>query len=269
MNGMVARLTQLDRRIGFAVMGVLGLLLVVGIALGISAMGGEEEAELPPEEELLLEEPMLPESEIAFRVSATIEAIPTPEPTPTPDVAATLAAERATNRGEVDLAFVLNPLEVNTELRNPYLRKEEYEYLGDVGERVWHYIKIWLHLREVLSVDTTLWDLSLLEHQVGQAQMLLEEAPDRIDHGGIRELRPVVRSYVEHLESGMTGVRSAVTRLADAEAVLAEGGGDSHEGRSELLGIVHDVEAMLVEFDRAMARYGCSVCGELYRIPPP
>ena len=262
MKGIVMRISQLDRRIGVLLVGVFFVLVFGGAALVMSALGGDEVDS--PGEDVLVEDVLILSSEVEARVLATIEAIPTLAPTPTPDIAATLAAERATNRGEVDLAFVLNPLEVDTELRNPYLRKEEYEYLRDVGERVWHYTKIWLHVREVVSVDTTLWDISLLEYQVGTAQILLEEAPERVDPAA--GLRPVIRAYVDHLEVGMTSIRSAVTRVAEAEAVLASGGTDAHEGRAELLAIVHDVELMLVEFEQAMSRYGCSVCGELYRI---
>ena len=259
MNVILERLTQVDRRIGLAVAALLPIILAVVVMFVF--FSGEEEV---PEEDLVAE-PMIPESEVDVRVAATIEAIPTPEPTSTPDVAATVAAERATNRVEVAPELRMSELEVRSGVLSPYLTGEERRYLAESGERIWHYVKIWVHLREVVSADVIDWELSKMEYQIAAAQLLLETSPepDRDRSDGIGD---VVRDYVESLEEGTAGVRSAVSRLADAEVLFTESGGVALESHSDALQIVRDVEEHLADFEEAMSRYGCSICGELFRV---
>ena len=261
MSGILEMLTRVDRRIGLAVAALIPIILVAVVMLVFFSGGDGEDADA----DLLIEELLIPESEVDVRVAATIEAIPTPEPTSTPDVAATVAAERATNRVEVAPELRMSELEVRSGVLSPYLTGTERQYLADAGERIWHYVKIWVHLREVISAEVIDWEFSQMEYHVAAAQLLLETAPeggrDRND-----EVGDVVRDYVVSLEDGTAGVRSAVSRLADAEILFAESGGVALESHSEALHIVRDVEEYLAEFDQAMSRYGCSICGELFRV---
>ena len=121
---------------------------------------------------------------------------------------------------------MLNPLDLELD-RDPYLTSDELRYFRELGPRLWTYTRVWLHLQEVLSVDIAEWDSSVLEHDLGIAQALLESAPDRPEFGrGGRgqTVDPLVRAYSDSIETGMTGVREAVARLSDAEDVLSRPG---------------------------------------------
>ena len=274
---MVDRITQLDRRIGIVIV-IVAVILIMSLVLWLvtSVMGGDEPTggaedwmqplpgELGPDGQ-----PIVPlDTLVAQAVQATIEAIPTPTPTPapTPNIAATLQAELALNRERVRPVLMLNPLDLELD-RDPYLTSNELRYFRELGPRLWTYTRVWLHLQVVLSVDIAEWDFSVLEHDLGRAQALLESAPDRpqFERGsrGGPPIDPLVRAYADSIETGMTGVREAVARLSDAEDVLA--GPVGHSGRDELLRIARDVENLLADFDDAMSAYGCSVCGELFR----
>ena len=273
---MVDRITQLDRRIGIVIV-IVAVILIMSLVLWLvtSVMGGDEptggaEDWMQPQPGELGPDglPIVPMAElVAQAVQATMEAIPTPTPTPppTPNIAATLQAELALNRERVRPVLMLNPLDLELD-RDPYLTSDELRYFRELGPRLWTYTRVWLHLQVVLSVDIAEWDLSVLEHDLGEAQILLESAPDRPEFGrGGRgkPVDPLVRAYSDSIETGMTGVREAVARLSDAEDVLA--GPVGHLERDELLRIARDVEDLLADFDSAMSAYGCSVCGELFR----
>ena len=170
------------------------------------------------------------------------------------------------NREEVAPVLQLNPLDLEVD-RDSYLSPEELKYFRELGPRLWTYTRIWIHIQRVLSVDVAEWSYPVLQYDLKVAQALLESAPERPELGGRSrstvEIDPVVRAYSERIESGLTGVREAVVRLSDAEPILAETVG--HDEREELIRIIRDVELRLAEFDDAMAAYGCSVCGELFR----
>ena len=263
VNSLVFRLQRVDRRIGLAVAGIVPVLLIAG-GLFLFSGGGDEEPEPSPEEAALLQVAMLPESEVDVRVAATIEAIPTPEPTSTPDIAATVAAERATNRDEVAPEIRMSQLEARGGVLNPYLTSEERRYLVDVGERVWYYVKVWVHLREVSDVYISGWDAGDFQYQLAEAQLVLEAAPQLPQ--GSNDLSDVVRDYVRELDDGMREVREAVVRLSDAEPLFAESGEVPRGNYADVQEILRDVENHLDEFDAAMGRYGCSICGELFRL---
>ena len=275
---MVDRITRLDRRIGMVVVivGVIGILtlvlwlvssLVGGDGSAGEGTGGAEEWMQPLSEELGPDGQPIPRAAMVARsVAATIAAIPTPTPAPTPDVAATLQAELALNRERVRPVLMLNPLDLGMD-RDPYLTPDELRYFRELGPRLWTYTRVWLHLQVVLSVDIAEWDFSVLQHDLGRAQALLESAPDRPKFGKGssrgKPVDPLVRAYADSIETGMTSVREAVARLSDAEDILA--GPVGHPERDELLRIARDVEELLAGFDDAMSAYGCSVCGELFR----
>ena len=276
---MIDRITGLDRRIGFAVVGLLAFIMVGLIYLAVqSFMGGDSEDDVPvpsiqegaedwmvplPGVELGPDGTPIPQAElIAQAVQATIEAMPTATPLPTPNIAATLQAELAQNRDRVAPVVQLNPLDLEVD-RDPYLSPEELKYFRELGPRLWTYTKIWIHIQRILSVDVAEWSYPVLQYDLKAAQKHLESAPKRPNLGSSAGFDPVVRAYSESIESGMTGVRTAVVRLSDAEPLLAETVG--HDQREELIRIVRDVERHLAVFDGVMASYGCSVCGELFR----
>lgn len=279
---MVDRITSLDRRVGVLVVGVLAVILVALVYWAVqSFMGGDEgevvEAGVPagaedwmeplPGVELGPDGTPIPQAELIARaVEATIAAMPTPTPLPTPDIAATLQAEMALNRELVAPVVQLNPLDSDVD-RDPYLSPEELAYFRELGPRLWTYTRIWIHIQRILSVNVSEWDHRVLQYDLKVAQALLESAPDRPDLGGrsrgVAEIDPVVRAYLESIESGLTGVREAVVRLSDAEPILA--GTLGHDEREELIRIIREVEQHLADFDDAMSAYGCSVCGELLR----
>ena len=272
---MIDRITSLDRRIGLAVVAVVVLSVVVlASCLVTSSLGdGDDPADWmePLPEELGLDGEPIPQAtlvarEVARGVAATIEAMPTPTPLPTPDIAATLQVEMELNRGRVGPVVVLNPLDLELD-REPYLTPAELRYFRELGPRLWDYTQVWFHLKRVLSVDIAGWDLAVLQHDLGSAQVILESAPPRTrleSRSRDDDIDPVVKAYAESIEAGMTGVREAVARLSDAEVILS-GGEVGHEEREELLRISRDVEGFMSGFDDAMSAYGCSVCGELFR----
>ena len=274
---MVDRITQLDRRIGIVIV-IVGVVVIMTLVLWLVASltggdgsagegaGGAADWMQPMPDELGPDGEPIPQATLVARaVAATIEAIPTPTPLPTPNVAATLQAELALNRERVRPVLMLNPLDLELD-RDPYLTPDELRYFRELGPRLWTYTRVWLHLQEVLSVDIAEWDLSVIQHDLGRAQVLLESAPERPKFGrGSRDkpVDPLVRAYADSIETGMTSVREAVARLSDAEDILA--GPVGHPERDELLRIARDVEQLLAGFDDAMSAYGCSVCGELFR----
>ena len=276
-SGLVARVTQLDRRIGLAVVGLV-LVLLVGVPVYLLTGGDEngggngdvvDDAFLIPLEDA----PLVPgglalpsqEEMVAFSVSATIAAIPTetPMPTPTPNVAATLQAQLAFNREQAPPVIALNPLDSEGN-RNPYLTSVELEFFRELGPRLWVYTQVWFHVRRVIAVEVSEWDVSVFGEDLEWAQTVLASAPDRSGYSGMGEVDPVVRSYADTIEAGMSGVSQAVVRLAEAKSILEEEEVGPLE-RSKLIRISREVEYLLDEFDGAMSAYGCSVCWELFR----
>ena len=273
-SGLVARVTQLDRRIGLAVVGVV-LVLLISIPFFLMRGGDEnvdengdvvDDAFLIPLEDA----PLVPggpsqEELVAFSVSATIAAIPTetPVPTPTPNVAATLQAQLSFNREQAPPVIALNPLDSDGS-RDPYLTSVELEFFRDLGPRLWVYTQVWFHVRQIIAVEVSEWEAGVFGEDLEWAQMVLATAPDRSGYSGMGEVDAVVRSYADTIEAGMKGVSQAVVRLGEAKSILEEEEVGPLE-RSKLIRLSREVEYLLDEFDGAMSAYGCSVCGELFR----
>ena len=282
-SGLVGRLTRMNRFVVLAVVGLV-LVLIVGPAAWFFLLredvekdgGGNGGAQAASGEPAFLADAtgtdgeLLPEQlegMIAFSVAETIEAmatpVPPPTPTSTPDIAATLQAELVRNREMAPPVVLLNPLDLETD-RDPYLTPAELDYFRELGPRLWVYTQVWLHLQKVLSVDSSEWNADLLGYDVEIARDLLGSAPERpmLPAGG--DVDPLVRAYADSVESGMAGVREAVSRLAEAGEILS-GEEVGHPEREELLRAGREVERLLAGFDEAMSAYGCSVCGELFR----
>ncbi len=274
---MVERIVSMDRRIGIVVILVLTTLCFGCTAWAVSAfVGGDDNgageipagaedwmAPLPGEEVDALGTPIPQATLIAQAVEATIAAMPTPTPEPTPDIAATLQADLAASRREVAPVIAMNPLDLESE-RDPYLTPSELDYFRSMGPRLWAYVRVWLHVKRIISVDVSSWNYESLAYDLDSAQAFLESAPARPSFPGGQQVDPLVREYADTLETGLTGVREAVVRLSEAREIL-EAGSLGHEEREELDRIVRDVERHLARFDDAMSSYGCSVCGELFR----
>ena len=276
---MIDRITRLDRRIGLVVV-VLVVVSVMGVVswMVTSGLGGEaDEASASasgsggdsfPEELGPDGEPIPRATLVARAVAATLQAMPTPTPVPTPDIAATLQADLDANRREVQPVLELNPLDVEEGSRNPYLTPTELRYFRELGPRLWAYTDVWLELQRILAKDVGEWNDDFVSEGLSRARLLLESAPDRprlTSTSRDDRIDPLVRAYADSIESGMTGVREAVTRLSDAEDILLSGEEVGHDQREELLRIVREVEGLLAPFDHSMSSYGCSVCGELFR----
>jgi hypothetical protein len=218
---------------------------------------------------------MLEESVVAERVAATVEAMgprETPVPTPTPDIAATLQAELNANRSESDRILKLDPLS-SGEPRNPYLTQRELERLAGMGPALWSHTKAWLHVREVLSLGVGDWSSRFLGYHVFQAESYVSDfAEARGRRGrGSDDVGKVVAAYALSLEEGMQSVRSSVASLRRAAAILERSESGAmvdlpFEEREQIARLAREAEEQLVDFDNAMSQYGCSVCGELFRL---
>ena len=217
---------------------------------------------------------MLEESVVAERVAATVEAMgprETPVPTPTPNIAATLQAELNANRSESDRILKLDPLS-SGEPRNPYLTERELDLLAGMGPALWSHTKAWLHVREVLSLGVGDWSSRFLGFHVFQAESYVADFADAGHRGrGSDDVGEVVTAYARSLEEGMRGVRSSVASLRRAAAILERSESGAmvdlpFEEREQIARFARDAEEQLVDFDNAMSQYGCSVCGELFRL---
>ena len=233
---------------------------------GEPGSSGEPGGSVPP--------PLLDESVVAERVAATIEAMvpaETPAPTLTPDIAATLQAELRANRARSDRILQLGPLD-SREARNPYLTASELDHIIRIGPVLWAHTKAWLHVQELLSLGVSDWSSSSLGFHVSQAEGHVEPYVGRAvaspDRRGVGEL---VSAYTVTVEEGMRGVRSSVSLLSKALRILEMSDTGQmvdlpFEDRQEIAQLAQDAEDHLVDFDDSMSQYGCSICGELFRL---
>ena len=287
LESLIGRVSDMEMRTRIlaagALLGVAVLVFVVFTALG-GGGDGDGDADDPLTSQMIFDDPpsaeggggaaavMVDESVVEARVAATVEALEqavTVVPTQTPDIAATFQAEMADRRERADRVLKLHPLDKDVS-RNPYLNGVELRYLSDMGLVLWSNTKAWMHVRRVLFVEVADWSVPLLEYHVSEAKAALEEGKEgrsRRDY----ELGEVVEAYGRTINEGMTGIADAVTRLAEAQVILL--GSDSglssdlsYEDREKLGQLKRQVERDVGEFDDAMSRYGCSVCGELFRL---
>ena len=280
LDSISRKIGSMDKRLMLLVAGVVvigAFTLVVLMTLG---GGGDDGDDLG--EQMVFEDDgsvtqgggvLVDAMSVAERVEATLEAMeptatPVP-PTPTPDIAATFEAELEGRRERTERILKLHPLDKDV-VRNPYLNDAELEYLSDLGVVLWSHTKAWLHLRRVLFVDVTEWSHRNVEYHYLEAKSFLAEAEgaeSRRDY----ELGEVVEGYGVTIEEGMRGIANAVRYLGEAERLLRDSESGliadlSYEDREELGQLSRKVEKNLGDFDDAMSRYGCSVCGELFRL---
>ena len=233
-------------------------------------------------------------ADVEAAVAATIAAMsPTATPAPTPDIAATLQAELTANR--VDAGPLLGGDALSQGFgRNPYLNPVEFEYFQSLGDQMWVYVRMWVLLSDALYYQTDQWSVDLLELSTEKIRRVLN---DEIRSGRTlpgNGVNPVVEQYAEELELGFAALRDAALQLEAArtylkgkedeyeedfkEQVRAAGGDPdtviapaytlTGEDRGRLATFRRDIVVGLETYHQAMARYGCSVCGELFRQPP-
>ncbi len=283
IDSLFGKITEMDGKKRLAIGGVVVLVVAAVVTGWMLMLGGEKARVNPLETQMEFDEPsggvevegggmLYEESVIQRRVQATLEAIPpedTPVPTETPDVPATFQAEMADRRARADRVLKLHPLDREV-VRNPYLNYAEVSYLEDLGGVLWANAKAWMHIRRVLFVEVADWSLPLLEFHVSEGELFLKEGDEyrsRRDY----ELGEVVEAYGDTIYEGMEGIKEGLERLSEAEDILAESDSGlssdlSYEDREELGRLKRQAERDLGEFDDAMSRYGCSVCGELFRL---
>ena len=79
---------------------------------------------------------------------------------------------------------------------------------------------------------------------------------------------PRVAAYGEEVVYGFSSLTEAVQRMRQAEGLLRDigPGGALDQGQADqLLLIDTQVNEAIWEYHRVMSRYGCSICGELFR----
>ena len=262
--GIIGLITNMDRRV-FLLAAVAFVLVMLGFFAFIF-IGGDEEAD-EAGLDLLPEEEMIAVSDMDIFVQATISAsVPTSTPEPTPDVPATVAAEMANMRESTGAVIELGPLDLGR-ADTPFLSPEDLDYLEKLGPPMWAHAQVWLLLREVLRVEHVYWrvdDLSRILKEIKEI-LLSPEAQFNADQFGVS---PLVLAYGEEVQDAFESMREAARRMEEAESLLRDMSmqGILNESQADRLLIVeNDVNSALWEYHRTISRYGCSVCGELFR----
>ena len=256
------------RKLLLGVAFLVGVFVAIFVGLNMLVGGGDKKEAVA--DDAVVEEPMLPAAYVYEAVRATVEAyVPTPEPTPTPDVPATVQAELALNRRDAGAVVVLNPLDLDKP-RNPYLRDPELKYFEELGPFLWKGVKVWVLLDGFMRTDWEYWKAedmeaflgSVFEHRLGESMADFEGAGERDDLG--RE----VSSYGSDLEGALLLLDSSVDQLVEAQEILVvvESSGTAFELGARLEVIEGEVEDVLRHYNLVMEAYGCSICGELFRL---
>ncbi len=156
---MVERIVSMDRRIGILVILVLTTLFFGCTAWAVSAfVGGDDNG---AGEEI----PAGAEDWMAPLPGGEVDTLGNPIP-------------------QTSL-IAMNPLDLESE-RDPYLTPAELDYFRSMGPHLWAYVRVWLHVKRIISVDVSSWQLASLSYDLDLAQAFPE--------------------------SGLTGVRDAVVR---------------------------------------------------------
>ena len=227
-------------------------------------------------------------ADVEAAVAATIAAMsPTATPAPTPDIAATLQAELAANRADAGPLLGGDALSQGFG-RNPYLNPVEFDYFQSLGDQMW------VLLSDVLLYETDQWSVDLLALSTEKIRRVLVGEIERGRSIPGEGSNAVVQQYAEQLEQGFADLRDAALQLEAAQTYLTEkereyeedfkekaraAGADpdqlpvppyvlTGEDRGRLATYRRDINAGLESYHQAMSRYGCSVCGELFRQPP-
>ena len=160
----------------------------------------------------------------------------------------------------------LGPLDTNR-VDTPFLSPEDIEYLQALGPPMWSHARVWLLLREQLRVEHVYWNVDDLAGIIKEVRgiLLAPEAQFRADDDRVG---PRVQAYVEDVLLGFEALRDAVQRMEEAEQIFRDvgpGGVLGADQADRLLLVSTEVNQAIWEYHRIISRYGCSVCGELFR----
>ena len=278
ISGLMDRVKERPRKqVAIIVIGVIVvlMLLIVGVQrLGSNGDGGDgQDGALagPLPGEVGYVDMVLVDNLVVEQVSATVAAMePTATPEPTPDIAATVQA-----RLNLGVSPSLSqPVLGRGDVRNPYLRKVDIQHLHELGEELWLAVVVYLRLAEVSGLDFNDLSWTFVEERVevvdgvfsGGVSEWLDETPDEGDG-----LDPLVKEYAESVWDGMGGIKEAGLALRGIHDLFRESGVEyvvemSTEDRAAVQSLYLSIGGRLRVFDEVMSRYGCSVCGELFRV---
>ena len=281
ISGLLDRVKERPRKqvaiVGIGVI-VAFMVVIVGVQqLGSNGDGADgEDAGLagPLPGEVGYVDMVLVENLVVEQVSATVAAMePTATPEPTPDIAATVQARL--NLGREGMSPSLSePVLGRGDVRNPYLRKVDIQHLEELGEELWRAVVVYLRLAEVSGLDFNDLSWTFVEDRVEVVDGIfsegvsewLDETPDEEDG-----LDPAVKEYAESVWDGMDGIKEAGLSLRGIHDLFRESGVEyvvemSTEDRAAVQSLYLSIGGRLRVFDEVMSRYGCSVCGELFRV---
>ena len=264
------------RMIGAAAVVVLA---VLGAILLATSLGGEDEIDFSAAlaEPVPGVEPGLSESDVQARVEQTIAAqVPTETPIPTPDIPQTLVAMEMAAQATRSLETASSSpgfTDREPEKFGYVLSVSDERYLDNLGLPVWHSVRVHLRLQVVfsqkpedfLNSDETRRLLEVMERDMNRATRELEGLDAH--RSGVT---PQVARYGVHIEDLIYLVAESVSLFRsmyyDANEQEGLGFNDlTDAARSEITDLYWDVKDKLDDFDREMQKFGCSVCGELYR----
>ena len=211
------------------------------------------------------------ESAIADAVAATLAALqPTEIPTRPADYLATLQAGIGRSRSEYP-SVALNPLDPAGG-REGGLNETEIQLFQEYGAHFWDILQAWVVVRSILEVrDLHEWDYSWLQEELDLvAWMMPESGRLSADDWEREEVGDIVKAYLVEIREGEYAFRDAVNSLNSALGVFERAGVYRYdelngEDVEELWQHFVDAERGAFEVGSIMSRYGCSICGELYR----
>ena len=223
----------------------------------------------------------LSETDVEERVMQTIAAqVPVDIPEPTADIPATVVAAELIARQTREPVLVAGspgfspPSEVVDEFVPKYgFSVSDERFLGGMGLPVWYSTRIHLELESIfklkpelfLNTDDSRRVLEWMEYDVDRALRDISTLDSHRD-----ALTPSVRSYGNYIEEMVLLNRESVSLFRtmyqmsnDREGFVY--GDLTDKERSEIDTMYWDVKENIRDYSRGMQRYGCSVCGELYR----
>lgn len=305
VGGMLSRLKDRPKwQLLLIAGGVVGVLIVVVLLMsrmsggegdgGAAGAGGDSsglDGEAGGEG---FESAMEYEMRVSGDVAATVAAMePTSTPEPTADVAATVTARLGAEvRGSDELA--LSRVLDGSGYRDPVLRSAERALLERLGGVFWEGVLVYLALADVVKVDFTEVSWTLVEDNVKEIDYVLGLKMEIDDEG--EKVRPelewsslekrdgysgsghdvdeVVAAYVERVWISLEGLREAGLELRSMNELFHDAGVEyvvemSPSDREVLEALYLGIGYRLSEFDRMVSRYGCSICGELFRQEQP
>lgn len=264
--GESLRLWVTDNPVRAAVVLVAALGLLIGVVFGImSVLGGEGGGD-----DLAVAFPTLTVEE---SVNQTVEALrPTETPVPTPDVRKTIAAELAATRAARESVVPHNPLGPSRVNEGYALTKEDIEYLEHMGQVVWRAFLAYYELKTVVEDAPSEWASGTHRYSLDLATQMLKEARERDESVelGAEDVADRVRQYARHLRESVNRLKQIVVQLEAATSLVrgSERGWESlsDPDRREVEEVYWSSKDALDEFSSDMAQYGCSICGELFRV---